>query len=76
MGKTKFTTWVDSEALQTAKQYATQHGTTLASLVDAFFRSLEKVHEIQLETPILKELAGSLSEDASLEKRHVRLEKK
>jgi hypothetical protein len=67
MGKTKFTVRVEPEALAAAKRYAESHGTTVTNLVAEFFRALGKVEEIPLQTPILEELAGSLSADASPE---------
>jgi hypothetical protein len=76
MNKTKFTVRVDADAFQTAKQYAGDHGTTVTNLVEEFFRSLGKVREIPLETPILNELAGSLNEHLSLEDYQAYLEKK
>jgi len=76
MNKTKFTVRVDADALEAAKQYAGRHGTTVTNLVEEFFRSLGKVGEIPQETPILNELAGSLSADASLEDYRVYLQGK
>lgn len=67
MNKTKFTVRVNADALEAAKRYAGQHNTTVTSLVEEFFRSLGKVGEIPQETPILNELAGSLSDETSVE---------
>ncbi len=67
MKKTKFTVRVNADALEAARQYAGQHGTTITNLVEEFFRSLGKVGEIPQETPVLNELAGSLSAEASVE---------
>lgn len=66
MTKTKFTVRVNADALEAAKQYAGQHGTTVTNLVEEFFRSLGKVGEIPQATPVLSELAGSLSAEASM----------
>ncbi len=76
MGKTKFTVRVDADAFQAAKKYAGQHGTTVTSLVEEFFRSLGRVREISPETPILSELAGSLKQEASLKEYQAYLEEK
>ena len=76
MNKTKFTVRVDSDALNAARQYARQHAITVTDLVEEFFRSLGKVNEIASETPILAELAGSLSADVSTENYHTYLEEK
>ena len=67
MDKTKFTIRVDRAALEAATQYASHHNTTLASLVEEFFRSLGKIDKITRDTPILNELAGSLRTDLPLE---------
>ena len=76
MNKTKFTVRVDTDAFSAAKRYAGQHGTTVTNLVEEFFRSLGKVNEISHETPILNELAGSLSADASMDDYRTYLEGK
>jgi antitoxin component of RelBE/YafQ-DinJ toxin-antitoxin module len=76
MNKTKFTVRVDAETLNSAKQYARQHSITVTDLVEEFFRSLNKVNEISYETPILAELAGSLSADVSIENYRTHLEEK
>ena len=76
MNKTKFTVRVDPQAFRAAKEYASRHGTTVTRLVEEFFRSLEKVEEIPQETPILKELAGSLSQNISREDYRGYLEEK
>lgn len=76
MNKTKFTVRVNAEALEAARQYAGQHGTTITNLVEEFFRSLGKVGEIPQETPVLNELTGSLSAEASVEDYHSYLQGK
>ncbi len=76
MNKTKFTVRVDADAFKAAKQYAGQHGTTVSSLVEEFFRSLGKGSQISQKTPILNELAGSLHADISLEDYWAHLEEK
>jgi hypothetical protein len=76
MGKTKFTVRVEPEALETAKQYAEAHGTTVTSLVQEFFHSLGKIGDIPNETPVLNELAGSLNASASIDDYRAYLEEK
>jgi antitoxin component of RelBE/YafQ-DinJ toxin-antitoxin module len=76
MEKKKFTVRVREDALQAAKAYAKEHDMTLTDLVDAFFRSIQRVSEINTDTPILQKLAGSLRPDASLEAYYAHLEKK
>lgn len=67
MGKTKFTVRVDETALLAAKHYADEHDTTVTSLVEAFFKSLDWVGKIPHGTPVLNELAGSLKESTDLD---------
>jgi hypothetical protein len=76
MNKIKFTVRVEPATLETAKQYAGEHRTTITNLVEEYFRSLGKVKEIQPSTPILNELIGTLNADASLDDYHAYLEKK
>jgi hypothetical protein len=76
MNKTKFTVRVKSEALEVARQFAGEHGTTVTNLVEEYFYSLGKVQEISQDTPILNHLKGSLRPDASLDDYHEYLEKK
>ena len=67
MSKKKFTVRVGEDALRAAKVYADEHDTTLTDLVDAFFRSIQSVKEIETDTPILSQLAGILRSDTSIE---------
>ena len=76
MNKLKFTVRVDKKALNAARQYAGEHGTTVTNLVEEYFRSLERVGHIQQETPILNALTGSLSVDTNLEEYRAYLEEK
>jgi len=76
MNKTKFTVRVDPDAFKAAKTYAEQHGITVTSLVEEFFRSLEMIDQIRPDTPILNSLAGSLRADATLDDYHQYLEDK
>jgi hypothetical protein len=76
MNKTKFTVRVDPKSFEAAKQYARQHDTTVTDLVEEFFRSLSKVEQISKNTPVLNELAGSLSPDVSLDEYRAYLEEK
>lgn len=76
MEKTKFTIRIEQETLERARRYANRHGTTVTRLVREFFRSLDKEMLSQSNTPILDELSGSLSPEASLEEYHKHLEDK
>lgn len=76
MSRKKFTVRVGADSLQAAREYAAEHDTTLTNLVDAFFRSIRRVREINTETPVLQKMAGSLRPEASLEEYYAHLEKK
>jgi len=76
MEKTKFTIKVDRDAFEAAKWYAGQHGTTVTSLVEEFFRSLGKVEKINLDLPELNELAGSLPFETTVDDHYTYLVKK
>jgi hypothetical protein len=76
MGKTKITFRVDEEAYESAKKYASRHGTTVTDLVTQFFRSLGKSKNSPSRTPIMDELAGSLSPDTRIEEYHDYLKRK
>jgi hypothetical protein len=76
MKKTKFTVRVDPHAFEAAKQYARNHDTTVTDLVEEFFRSLSKAEQVPIDTPVLNELAGSLSQDVSLDDYRAYLEEK
>lgn len=76
MKKTKFTIRIETEALERAKRYARQHGTSVTRLVSEFFRSLDKERIALSDTPILDELTGTLSPETSIEDYHRHLETK
>jgi antitoxin component of RelBE/YafQ-DinJ toxin-antitoxin module len=76
MNRTKFSLRLDSDALETAKQYAEKHQISLTELVESYFRALEKVNNIPVDTPILNQLIGSLKTDTSLKDYHEHLEEK
>ena len=76
MNRTKFTVRVKADAFEAAKRYAREHGTTVTKLVEALFESLGRADDLPQGTPILEELAGSLSPDASLEDYRLYLKKK
>lgn len=76
MTKKKFTVRVGEDALLAAKAYAEEHDTTLTELVDSFFRAIKRVRQIEIGTPVLHNLAGSLPPDASLDDYYTHLESK
>jgi hypothetical protein len=60
MQTTKLTVRVDEEALSNAKRYAERHGTNLTRLVNAFLDALADDELTREDTPILRQLTGSL----------------
>ena len=76
MEKTKITVRVERDALAAARRYAQQHDATLTSLVTEFFRSLARSERSDQATPILDELTGSLSPQASVEEYREHLQRK
>lgn len=76
MMKTKITVRVEKEAYEAAKRYAEKYGMTITNLVTEFFNSLDKKEKAASRTPILDEMAGSLSPDTRIEDYCEYLEKK
>jgi hypothetical protein len=75
MEKTKLTLRIEKPIIETAKDYAQHHHTTLSRLVAEFLNSL-KIEADVPASPILKELSGILPADTSLEEHQAYLEEK
>lgn len=75
MEKTKLTLRIEKPIIESAKDYAQFHQTTLSRLVAEFLRSL-KISGTTPQTPILESLSGILPADVSLDEHHVYLEDK
>jgi len=75
MEKTKLTLRIEKPIIESAKQYAKHHDTSLSRLVAEFLRSL-KIATDAPPTPILEDLSGILPSDASLAEYHMHLEEK
>ncbi|MCK6627602.1 MAG: DUF6364 family protein [Anaerolineae bacterium] len=75
MEKTKLTLRIEKPIIESAKDYAQLHHTTLSRLVAEFLRSL-KTSGTMPQTPILESLSGILPADVSLDEHHVYLEDK
>jgi hypothetical protein len=75
MEKTKLTLRIEKPIIESAKEYALHHNTTLSRLVAEFLRSLQ-IAEAGPKTPILDSLSGILPEDVSLEEHQAYLEEK
>lgn len=75
MEKTKLTLRIEKPIIESAKDYAQVHNTTLSRLVAEFFRSL-KLAGVTLHPPILESLSGILPADVSLDEHRAYLEDK
>ena len=75
MEKTKLTLRIEKPVIESAKDYAQHHHTSLSRLVAEFLRSLKIATDVP-STPLLDDLSGILPPDASLAEYHRRLEEK
>ena len=76
MEKTKLTVRVPRALLEEAKQYATEHNTTLTRLVSEYLRRLSIENGALPDAPVVRRLSGTLSPAASIEEYHNYLETK
>jgi len=60
MQRTKLTVRVSEQALAFAKRYAERRGTNLTRLVNAFLEALASDELARDDTPILRQMIGSL----------------
>ncbi len=75
MEKTKLTLRIEKPIIESAKDYAQQHNTSLSRLVAEFLRSL-RIAEGRPAAPILEDLSGILPPEVSLAEHHPYLEEK
>ena len=75
MAKTKLTLRIEKLIIESAKDYAQHHNTSLSRLVAEFLRSLAISSDVPA-TPILEELSGILPSETSLEEYHTYLGEK
>lgn len=75
MEKTKLTLRIEKPVIESAKDYAQHHHTSLSKLVAEFLRSL-KIAEGTPSLPILDELSGILPADVSVTQHHTYLDEK
>lgn len=75
MEKTKLTLRIEKPIIESAKDYAQLHQTTLSRLVAEFLRSLKTGGETS-HPPILVSLSGILPADVSLEEHRAYIEDK
>lgn len=76
MQRTKLTIRVSRDLLEGAKQYASQHDTTLTRLVSEFLRRLDGQGELLAQAPAVQRLSGILPQDALEEDYRRHLEEK
>jgi len=75
MYERKLTVRVSREALDNAKRYAAENGTTLTNLIDAFLSTIPAADQTA-DAPILRRLTGILPADVSADSHRAHLEKK
>lgn len=63
----KMTVRVPEELLEQAKQYAREHDTTLTRLITAYLGQIATESDPLAGATIVKRLAGSLSQDVTIE---------
>lgn len=72
----KMTVRVPEDLLEQAKQYAREHDTTLTRLITAYLGQIATESDPLAEATIVKRLAGSLSQDVTVEDHRRYLEDK
>ncbi|HTX90268.1 MAG TPA: DUF6364 family protein [Anaerolineales bacterium] len=65
MRKTKLTVRILRELLENVKRYATEHNTTLTSLIEAYLRRIP-AGQSMANAPIVRRLSGSLTPDVTV----------
>lgn len=65
--KTKLTLRINTRLVAQAKQFASQHDTSVSQLVEAFFQDLARHEEAHSDSPILDRLTGILPEQVNIE---------
>ena len=76
MEKRKLTVRVPTDVLEGAKQYARENRTSLTRLVSEYLRQLTAQSDPLTDAPIVRRLAGTLSQDVSVEDCREYLEEK
>ena len=75
MRKTKLTVRVPQELLENVKRYATEHNTTLTSLIEAYLRRIPSQQPLE-NAPIVRRLSGTLSPEVTIQDYRQHLEEK
>ena len=68
--KTKLTVRVKKKYVEGAKQYAVKRDTSLSQLISEFLKKLSEKEVDYQETPILRELRGTLPMDTAVATYH------
>jgi len=76
MAESKLTIRVPRQTIERAKAYARQHGTTLTRLITAYLEHLESPSPEQANTPLVRQLMGTLPPDVGIEDYRAYLEDK
>jgi hypothetical protein len=76
MNQTKLTIRLSQDLLEGAKRYARENNTSLTRLVSVYLRQLADQGDPLADAPIVQRLAGTLSEDLSIQDYREYLEKK
>lgn len=65
--KTKLTLRINARLVEQAKQFASQHDTSVSQLVETFFQDLARREGSHSDTPVLDQLMGILPEQVDFE---------
>lgn len=65
--KTKLTLRINARLVEQAKQFASQHDTSVSQLVETYFQDLTRRQGAHSDTPVLDRLMGVLPEQANVE---------
>ncbi len=65
--QTKLTVRVEQRWLESAKGYASRHGTTLTKLISDYLEALSGADNLQSDAPILRRLSGILPADVKVD---------
>jgi Family of unknown function (DUF6364) len=76
MKDARLTLRVPRNLLDDAKEYASEHGTSLTRLVSEYLRQLTAKREPLADAPIVRRLSGILSQEVSVEDHQRYLEEK
>lgn len=76
MEQTKLTIRLQRDLLDQAKQYANDHDTSLTRLINEYLRHVTRQETFLVDAPIVQRLAGTLSQEVTIDDYHKYLEEK